>query len=75
MTLTATAAAPPVGTVAETVLGAHLHVSRAIADLLALSRQDTTSQGAVLHTLRDLDRELLDATLEVSRACNAELTS
>lgn len=70
MTVTATEVSPA-STVAETILTSHLHVTRAITDLLALAKSDPTSQGAVLHTLHDLDRELLDASLQVSRDRNA----
>jgi hypothetical protein len=70
MTVTATEA-PAASSTAETVLCAHLHVTRAITDLLALAKADPTTQGAVLHTLHDLDREVLNASLQVSRDRNA----
>lgn len=74
MTVTATEVSQASPT-AETILVAHLHVTRAISELLALAKADPTSQGAVLHTLRDLDHELLEASLQVSRDHDATALS
>lgn len=63
------------GTTAEVIVGAHMLARRIILDLLARTREDSTSQGAVLHALRELDREFLDAALQVTRDLNAALVS